>query len=79
MGAKGAILHRNSDGATFRQAPKALRLQCINPNAPTGSGWWHWVILNIPVLDAYATPAMPGCLMADHVIAKASLVAYYGR
>jgi Raf kinase inhibitor-like YbhB/YbcL family protein len=32
-------------------APKQARsfaLTVYDPDAPTGSGWWHWVVLNIP-------------------------------
>lgn len=126
------------------QGTKSFVVTVYNPDAPTGSGWWHWVIFNIPahvtqlkrdaenldkkltpagsiqsvtdwghpgfggacppkgeyhshvfnvyaldikkagmdpnnMLDAKSTPAMLGCLIADHIIAKASLVAYYQR
>jgi Raf kinase inhibitor-like YbhB/YbcL family protein len=27
---------------------KSLALTAYDPNAPTGSGWWHWVVYNIP-------------------------------
>lgn len=131
----------------WRNAPpgtKSFAVTVYNPDAPTGSGWWHWVIFNIPanvmslkrdagnpekdlaprgsiqsitdwgrsgyggacppkgqihghiftvyaldiekagqgadnLLDARTPPAMLGCLLADHIIAKASLIAYYGR
>ena len=34
---------------------KSFALSMYDPDAPTGSGWWHWVVFNIPV----ATTSLP--------------------
>lgn len=118
---------------------KSFAVSVYDPDAPTGSGWWHWVIFNISSdinelkadagnpqkglapkgsiqsvtdfgepgfggacppegdkphayiftvyaldvakldLDEKAPPGMVGFFLNQHVIAKASLIAYYGR
>ncbi|GAA2817875.1 YbhB/YbcL family Raf kinase inhibitor-like protein [Kitasatospora sp. CM 4170] len=27
---------------------RSIAVTCYDPDAPTGSGWWHWLALNLP-------------------------------
>lgn len=131
-----------SPALSWKDAPKGTKSFAVtvyDPDAPTGSGWWHWIVFNIPKsvtalpanagdtekglipkaavqsmtsygksgfggacppvgdkphryvftvyaldvdaleLDAAATPALVGYMLNAHALAKASLIAYYGR
>ncbi|MCH9814255.1 MAG: YbhB/YbcL family Raf kinase inhibitor-like protein [Epsilonproteobacteria bacterium] len=44
---------------------KSFAITVYDPDAPTGSGWWHWIVVNIPaniteiVTNASATKGLP--------------------
>lgn len=50
-----------SPALKWKNAPKdakSFALTCYDPDAPTGSGWWHWVVYNIPAgTDSLASNA----------------------
>lgn len=65
FGCSGGNLSPDLDWSGAPAGTKAFAVMMYDPDAPTGSGWWHWVAFNLPA-DATglsvgaSSDAMPG-------------------
>lgn len=69
----GCSGHNQSPALAWSDAPKGTKsfaLTVYDPDAPTGSGWWHWQVVNIPAdinrIDAGTVPKGALQIMNDY-------------
>ena len=48
FGCSGSDLSPHLKWSNAPQGTKSYAITAYDPDAPTGSGWWHWQIVNIP-------------------------------
>ncbi|GLQ33557.1 YbhB/YbcL family Raf kinase inhibitor-like protein [Litoribrevibacter albus] len=48
FGCSGSNLSPQLSWANAPANTKSFAITAYDPDAPTGSGWWHWVVANIP-------------------------------
>lgn len=48
FGCEGKNVSPSLDWSGAPAGTKSFALTAYDPDAPTGSGWWHWVVVNLP-------------------------------
>src|SRR5207248_9322379 len=48
FGCKGGNVSPELSWSSATSRSKSFAILMHDPDAPTGSGWWHWVVYNIP-------------------------------
>ena len=48
FGCSGGDLSPQLSWSNAPKGTKSFAITAYDPDAPTGSGWWHWQLVNIP-------------------------------
>ncbi len=70
-----------SPALSWNNAPKGTKSFAItvyDPDAPTGSGWWHWVVFNIP-LKVNSLPSDFGNTAKKYPISAVQSITDFGK
>ena len=67
FGCEGGNLSPHLAWSGLPEGTKSLAITAYDPDAPTGSGWWHWSVINLPVTVSELAAGASGALPAGAV------------
>lgn len=73
FGCSGSDLSPHLQWKNIPEGTKSFAITAYDPDAPTGSGWWHWQIVNIPA-DVTELPTGTGSIKNDKIPSGSSQI-----
>ncbi len=64
FGCDGADMSPQLSWSDAPEGTKSFAITAFDPDAPTGSGWWHWVALDLPATQTSLERGASGKLKA---------------
>lgn len=77
FGCTGENISPELNWANAPKGTKSFAITMYDPDAPTGSGWWQWVMFNIPA-NANSITLGAGSTMKDLPVGTVSSISDYG-
>ena len=66
FGCSGENLSPQLEWSNIPEGTKSFAITAYDPDAPTGSGWWHWQIINLPI-NVLELPTNAGSAKENHL------------
>jgi len=66
FGCKGDNISPELHWMNAKEGTKSFAITMYDPDAPTGSGWWHWLVLDIPS-DTQSLKAGAGAIDGENL------------
>jgi len=66
FGCEGENISPDLNWKNAPEGTKSFAVTAYDPDAPTGSGWWHWIVYNLPA-DVSSLPTNAGLVGGENL------------